>query len=68
MPDLFNFSEFEVQEVPAENLKILVPQWYRKSTGTFLSDDERKEYNKGNKFLNLDAKIKQKRRQSRAQQ
>ena len=29
MPDLFNFSAFEIKGVLPENLQILVPQWYR---------------------------------------
>ena len=30
MPDLFNFSDFEVRDVAPSNLDILVPEWYRK--------------------------------------
>ena len=40
MPDLFNFSAFEIKDIEPQNLDILVPQWYRKQTGTFLSDEE----------------------------
>ena len=29
MPDLFNFSDFEIADMPSENLDILIPQWYR---------------------------------------
>ena len=29
MPDLFNFSQFEIADMPSENLDILIPQWYR---------------------------------------
>lgn len=29
MPDLFNFSQFEIDDMPSENLDILIPQWYR---------------------------------------
>lgn len=40
MPDLFNFSNFEIKGVLPENLDILVPQWYRLLTGTFLASEE----------------------------
>ena len=62
MPDIFNFSKFELQDVPEENLKILIPAWYRKATGTFLSDEEREVFNMKNRFLNLDAEMKKRRR------
>lgn len=51
MPDLFNFSEFEVEGVERTNLEILIPQWYRLHTGTFLEKDEEEKFNQGNKFL-----------------
>ena len=45
MPDLFNFSDFEIKDVMAGNLDILVPQWYRQQTGTFLPDEEQDKFN-----------------------
>ena len=44
MPDLFNFSEFEIQDMPPENLDILIPQWYRQQTGTFLAAEDAEKF------------------------
>lgn len=51
MPDLFNFSPFEIKDVERANCEILIPQWYRLQTGTFLEKDEEEKFNEGNKFL-----------------
>ena len=51
LPDLFNFSAFEVKDVSEEYLETLVPQWYRLQTGTFLPKDEQEKFNQNNKFL-----------------
>ena len=64
MPDLFNFSAFEIKDIEPQNLDILVPQWYRKQTGTFLSDEEQEKFNQGNKFLQLDKRRQEKRKNS----
>ena len=58
MHDLFNFSDFEVKDVLSGNLDILIPNWYRLQTGTFLPDAEKEKFNAGNKFLNLDKRRK----------
>ena len=60
MPDLFNFSKFEIKDVVDTNLEILIPQWYRKQTGTFLPQDEVEKFNQGNKFLQLDKRRRRK--------
>ena len=58
LPDLFNFSKFEVEDIQPDNLMILVPQWYREQTGTFMNENEkdRLKLDENNKFLNLDLK------------
>ena len=60
MPDLFNFSAFEIENVPQGNLDILIPRWYRLQTGTFLSKPEIDQFNQSNKFLNLDKRRREK--------
>ena len=51
MPDLFNFSEEEVKGVDSTKLDILIPQWYRSLTGTFLPKEEQEKFDEKNKFL-----------------
>ena len=63
LPDLFNFSDLEIEGLHRDQLDILVPKWYRIQTGLFLSDDEEAEFNQENAFLNLDKLVK-KRNQS----
>ena len=60
MPDLFNFSQFEIKDMEPENLDILIPNWYRLQSGTFLPKDEAEAFNASNKFLQLDKRRKRK--------
>jgi len=46
--------------VERTNLEILIPQWYRLQTGTFLERSEEEKFNEGNKFLQLDKRKKKK--------
>lgn len=63
LPDIFNFSKFEVEGMQPDNLMILVPKWYREQTGTFMSDGEKDKLklDANNKFLNLDLKSRKRR-------
>lgn len=46
---------------------ILVPQWYREQTGTFMDENEkdRLKLDENNKFLNLDLKSRKRREAER---
>ena len=43
-----------------ENLDILIPQWYRQLTGTFLPEEDEEKFNQNNKFLQLDRRRRKK--------